>query len=393
MKRRAGEKIRQGLSPISSRWRSFRGRLEENRKWVFPLLLLVGTAIALYLPFIPEHFPNAPDMVKKATGSGILTSWAVYTLFALGLNIVVGFAGLLDLGYVAFWALGSYTAATLTGAQAYSEAVQKGAQFGDVAPPTWELWMWGIFLVAIVVSVIAGVILGSPTLRLRGDYLAIVTLGFGEIVRIAANNNVLGITNGPRGVNTIPHPKLDVGPVDLEWGVLTDKKYYFLALFFVVLWILVIKALDNSRIGRAWVAIREDEIAAASMGVPTVQMKLAAFAIGASTAGVGGVLYASQFNFINPPTFKLLGSILILSAVVIGGMGSIPGSILGAFAIFVLPEILRGFEEYRYVAFGLVLVIVMIFRPQGILPSKRRRAELKGGTRDDALFEVQHAGE
>ena len=146
-------------------------------------------------------------MIKNATGSGILTSWAVFTLFTLGLNVVVGFAGLLDLGYVAFWAIGSYTAATLTGAQGYSEALQKGAQFGDVPEPTWEMWMWGIFLVAIVVSVIAGVILGSPTLRLRGDYLAIVTLGFGEIIRIAANNNILGITNGPRGVNSNPAPE------------------------------------------------------------------------------------------------------------------------------------------------------------------------------------------
>ena len=286
MKRKTFEGIGNTFKPVADRWRGFRGKLEENRKWAYPLLLLIVGALVLYLPFIPEHFPDAPDIVKRATGSGILTSWAVFTLFALGLNVVVGFAGLLDLGYVAFWALGSYTAATLTGAQGYSEALQKGAQFGDVAEPTWQLWMWAIFLAAIVVAVIAGVILGSPTLRLRGDYLAIVTLGFGEIVRIAANNNILGITNGPRGVNSIPHPELDVGPVNLTWGVLTDKKYYFLALIFVVLWILAIKALDHSRIGRAWVAIREDEIAAATMGVPTVQMKLAAFAIGASTAGV-----------------------------------------------------------------------------------------------------------
>ena len=175
--------------------------------------------------------------------------------------------------------------------------------------------------------------------------------------------------------------------------MLTDKKYYYLALVFVILWIMAIKALDHSRIGRAWVAIREDEIAAASMGVPNVQMKLAAFAIGASTAGVGGVLYATQVNFINPPTFDLLQSILILSAVVIGGMGSIAGSILGAFAIFVLPEIFRPLAEYRFVVFGLVLVITMIFKPQGILPSRRRKAELKGGTVDDGLFDVQHAGE
>jgi branched-chain amino acid transport system permease protein len=322
-----------------------------------------------------------------------LFSVALFALFALGLNVVVGFAGLLDLGYVAFWALGSYTAAILTGAQGYSEALQQGADFTEVKEPAWSMWMWGILLVALVVSVLAGILLGSPTLRLRGDYLAIVTLGFGEIIRIAANNNIFGVTGGPRGVNSIPHPAIQLPGIDLEWGVLTDKKYYWLLLFFVILWVWAVHLLDNSRIGRAWVAIREDEVAAASMGVPIVRMKLAAFAIGACTAGVGGVIYAEQVNFINPPTFELLQSILILSAVVIGGMGSIPGSILGAAAIVVIPSVLRGVEEYRFFVFGAVLVIMMIFRPQGILPSKRRKAELKGGTVDEQLFEAAHTGE
>jgi branched-chain amino acid transport system permease protein len=153
-----------------------------------------------------------------------------------------------------------------------------------------------------------------------------------------------------------------------------------------------ISLLNNSRIGRAWVAIREDEVAAASMGVPVVRMKLAAFVIGACTAGVGGVVYAEQANFINPPTFDILNSILILCMVVIGGMGSIPGSVLGAAAIILLPEIFREFREYRVFAFGVALVVVMIFRPQGLFPSKRRKAELRGGTRDEALFEAAHAG-
>ena len=389
----AKEKAGDVLDPLSGPVGSFGAAYARNRKWASPLLIAVGLLVAVMLPFIPQWFPEAPDWVERAFGSGILFSVALFALFALGLNVVVGFAGLLDLGYVAFWALGSYTAAILTGAQGYSEALQQGADFEQVTEPEWSMWFWLILFAALIVSVLAGILLGSPTLRLRGDYLAIVTLGFGEIIRIAANNNVGGVTGGPRGVNSIPHPAIRFPGVDIEWGVLTDKKYYWLLLFFVVLWVWAIHLLDNSRIGRAWVAIREDEVAAASMGVPIVRMKLAAFAIGACTAGVGGVIYAEQVNFINPPTFELLQSILILSAVVIGGMGSIWGSILGAAAIVVIPSVLRGVEEYRFFVFGAVLVIMMIFRPQGILPSKRRKAELKGGTVDEQLFEAAHTGE
>ena len=389
--RELGANLRRTMSPATDRWGKFRGFLDANRRWSYPLLFLIALAIAVFLPYISE-MEGTPEWLQRATSSGALFLVALYTLFALGLNVVVGFAGLLDLGYVAFWLIGSYTAAILTGAQDYSQALQEGANFQEVQEPTWSMWMWGILLVVLFVATIAGVVLGSPTLRLRGDYLAIVTLGFGEIMRIVANN-ASPLTGGPRGVNSIPHPEIHVGPIDTVWGVLTDKKYYWLALFFVILWVIAIRMLDNSRIGRAWVAIREDEVAAASMGVPIVRMKLAAFVIGACTAGVGGVLYAEQVNFINPPTFDLLTSILILSAVVIGGMGSIPGSFLGAVAIVLVPEIFRGFEEYRFFAFGLALVVIMIFRPQGIIPSKRRTAELKGGTRDEQLFEAAHTGE
>lgn len=251
--------------------------------------------------------------------------------------------------------------------------------------------MWLILLAALGVAVLAGVILGSPTLRLRGDYLAIVTLGFGEIIRISANN-LPALTVGPRGISSIPHPAIHIGGVNIVWGTLVDVKYYWLLLFFVVLWVVAIKMLDNSRIGRAWVAVREDEVAAASMGVPVVKMKLAAFAIGACTAGVGGVIYAEQANFINPPTFDILNSIFILLMVVVGGMGSIAGSILGAGVIILLPEIFREFNEYRVFVFGVALVVVMIFRPQGILPSKRRKAELRGGVVEEQLYEAEHAG-
>ena len=243
--------------------------------------------------------------------------------------------------------------------------------------PVWEAWMWGILLAALVFAVIAGLVLGSPTLRLRGDYLAIVTLGFGEIIRITANN-LDTVTVGPRGIASIPHPEIHAGPIDVVWGTLTDDKYYWLLLFFVVLWIAAIRMLDRSRIGRAWVAIREDEVAAAAMGVPVVRMKLAAFVIGACTAGIGGVIYAEQVNFINPPTFSILQSILILSMVVIGGMGSTWGAVLGAAIVVLMPEVFRGFEDYRFFVFGVAIVVLMALRPQGLWPSRRRTLELQG---------------
>ena len=377
------------VEPVARLLHKGRSWTDEHRRLTYPLVGIVLVTIAALLPYVSDWF-DVPLWVARATSGSALARVALFTLFALGLNVVVGFAGLLDLGYVAFWAIGSYTAAIMTGAQAYSRAVQSlGGP--DVQEPAWQMWMWLILLAALVVAVIAGIALGSPTLRLRGDYLAIVTLGFGEIVRITANN-LDNITGGPRGVRSIPHPAIKVGSLDIEWGTLIDVKYYWLMLALVVLWIIAIRLLDNSRIGRAWVAIREDEIAAAAMGVPVVRMKLAAFAIGACTAGVGGVIYAEQVNFINPPTFSLIQSILILCMVVIGGMGSIAGSVLGAVAVVLLPEIFRAFEDYRFLIFGFALVVVMIFRPQGIFPSKRRRAELTGGARQEGLFDVAHTG-
>jgi branched-chain amino acid transport system permease protein len=377
------------------------GRYAWNRpdvkEWVRPrrkvVLLVLAVAlltVASVLPYLNDWF-EIPVWVGQATSGGTLARVALFILFALGLNVVVGFAGLLDLGYVAFWAIGAYTAGILTGAQRYSHGIHEGTvTLAD--KPVWEPWMWLILFAALGAAVVAGIVLGSPTLRLRGDYLAIVTLGFGEIVRITANN-LDNITGGPRGIRSIPHPEIHVGGVDFVWGTLIDVKYYYLLMGFVVLWVIAISLLNNSRIGRAWVAIREDEVAAAAMGVPVLRMKLAAFIIGACTAGVGGVIYAEQVNFINPPTFDILGSIFILCMVVIGGMGSIPGAILGAATIIILPEIFREFADYRFFVFGVVLVIVMIFRPQGILPSKRRQAELKGGALvEQQLYDAGRAG-
>jgi branched-chain amino acid transport system permease protein len=383
--RRAKSSVGEFLSPVSKRWAAFQQWYEANTKWTKPVgaVLLIG--LALFLPYTADVF-EVPLWVELATSGSVLARVMLFALFALGLNVVVGFAGLLDLGYVAFWAIGAYTAGILTGAGRYSQQVITGA--GDPVEPEWQMWMWLIFLIALLFAVLAGVILGSPTLRLRGDYLAIVTLGFGEIVRITANN-LDSFTGGPRGIRGIPHPAITIGGLNIEWGTLIDIKYYWLLLALVVLWVIAITMLDKSRIGRAWVAIREDEIAAAAMGVPVVRMKLAAFAIGACTAGVGGVVYAEQITFINPPTFSLIQSILILSMVVIGGMGSIAGSILGAALIVMLPEIFRPLEDYRFFLFGLALIVVMIFRPQGILPSKRRQAELMAGAEESSIQEIE----
>jgi branched-chain amino acid transport system permease protein len=384
----AGSTIRSWFQPVVAASRPTREWIKERRRWTYPVLgLLLVVAVAL-LPYLGTNYV-IPLWLQRITGASVLARVALFSLFALGLNVVVGFAGLLDLGYVAFWALGSYTAAILTGARTYSLALQSGHT--DSAVPVWNEWMWLIFPAALLVAVIAGIVLGSPTLRLRGDYLAIVTLGFGEIVRELANN-MDSFTGGPRGITSIPHPAIKAFGLDIVWGTFLDIKYYWLLLALVVFWVIAIRMLDDSRIGRAWVAIREDEVAAASMGVPIVTMKLTAFAIGACTGGVGGAVYALQVPFINPPTFALIQSILILCCVVIGGMGSISGAIFGAAAIVLLPELFRGFLDYRFFVFGAALVLVMIFRPQGIFPSKRRSAELLGGQSDEQVYEAAHAG-
>lgn len=373
---------------VRSRYRQVASTVRDNlnrRRGVRLTSYAVVLVIAVLLPYLRDWF-SLPSWLEQATSSSALAKAALFALFALGLNVVVGLAGLLDLGYVAFWAIGAYTAAIMTGAARYTFDLRAG-EVTVVDKPVWQMWMWAILLLAVGVAVLAGVVLGSPTLRLRGDYLAIVTLGFGEIIRITANN-LDSFTGGPQGITSIPHPELDVGPIDVAWGVLTDVKYYWLLLVFVVLWAVAITMLNRSRIGRAWVAIREDEVAAAAMGVAVVRMKLAAFAIGACTAGVAGVIYAEQVNFINPPTFSVLQSILILCMVVIGGMGSIPGAIVGACLVVLVPEVFREFGEYRYFAFGLALVVVMIFRPQGLWPSRRRALELRMGVEEDLLPDV-----
>lgn len=309
-----------------------------------------------------------PPFVSLAAQE-ILVLIATFALLALGLNVVVGFAGLLDLGYIAFYATGAYTWGILSGAGPI--------KFGYTRSEFWGQWgFWMVLLVVVAINMCIGVMLGSPTLRLRGDYLAIVTLGFGEIVRIVANN-LDTVTGAALGISRIPHPTIPI--IDYDFG-LNPVPYYYLLLLLLVAGIFIIRRLDHSRIGRAWIAIREDEVAAEAMGVPTLKMKLLAFAIGATTAGVAGVVFASKSNYVSPTSFDVFASFLVLCAVVLGGMGSIPGSLAGAVVIVGVPSFLQlrfpELDEYRYWTFGLILVVMMIFRPQGLIPSKRREAEL-----------------
>nr|WP_307792029.1 branched-chain amino acid ABC transporter permease [Streptomyces verrucosisporus] len=287
---------------------------------------------------------------------------AIFVLLAIGLNVVIGWAGLLDLGFIAFFAIGAYSAAYWTGSL-------------PVQPPV-ALNNFLVLPIAVLTCLVAGVILGAPTLRLRGDYLAIVTLGFHEIVYLMAKN-ADGVTEGARGVK-VDRFSIDLGFFSYEWK-LDPMPYYWLLVVFIVLAIFLFLRLEHSKVGRAWTAIREDEVAAAATGVPTVRYKLMAFAIGASTSGVAGVAYASKVGYFNPENFAILLSILVLAYVIFGGMGSIPGVLFGAAFLVWLPEYLREWVDPkdRYMYLGALLVIMMIYRPQGVLPSRRRKRELR----------------
>jgi branched-chain amino acid transport system permease protein len=349
---RTRDQISGGLDGVRDVW----ARSPRWGRWVVYLALVV---VALLLPSRTIGSFMTPE---SDWATVLFYPIGIYILLAIGLNVVVGQAGLLDLGYVAFFAIGGYMMAVV------------GTKFG------WNFWE--ILVVGVLASALSGVVLGAPTLRLRGDYLAIVTLGFGEIVRkVAENTDYIG---GPRGIAGIPHPpnlsefKL-FGVRPLHYGVLDPRPYYYLLVILIVLTIVFAKRLEHSRVGRAWSAIREDEDAAELMGVPTFKFKLAAFAIGASIGGAAGVVWAGKVISIIPANFPFILSATILAAVVLGGSGNIPGVMLGAFLIAWLPERFRELQDYRVLAFGAVLVLMMILRPEGILPSRRRKAELAEG--------------
>jgi branched-chain amino acid transport system permease protein len=493
--RNARAEMRRFYAPLTEGWRDTKeayGHRAERRREKFAQASPLRRALIIAIPVIIIYaLPQLPFM-SPFYKTVLVDRVAFYVLLALGLNVVVGFAGLLDLGYVAFYAIGAYTAAYFTGRM-------------PVEPP-FTLDPFLILPAAVIITMLCGVLLGLPTLRLRGDYLAIVTLGFHEIVRITLLN-AEGITNGARGIPAIPQFELPAAnPENLNYIVVVavvglmflaaaavtywragDRRdeirslaigtgiigivlaaaspllgvrvasfgdrftdfgldpvpYYYLAVTICILMVIMVRRLSNSRIGRAWVAIREDELAAEAMGVPTLKMKVWAFAIGASTAGFAGVMLAVKTSFINPQNFLLLQSIIVLCMVVFGGMGSITGSIAGAVFIGFTQEALRDFdvlpfgpiiaavgigiaicgilvaisviktragrayglwlvgigvvlaaaapflrlpflriaenpEDWRLFILGLILLAVMILRPEGLFPSQRRAAELHG---------------
>jgi branched-chain amino acid transport system permease protein len=350
-----------------------------------PLKVVLWIIFALFLfalPLLNIPFITTPD----SDFGGVLFTVSTYVLVALGLNIVVGYAGLLDLGYVGFYAVGAYTVGVLS---------SEHASFP---------WLWCV-PIAIVVAMVSGVILGAPTLRVRGDYLAIVTLGFGEIVRLTLiNSQWLG---GAQGISDIPRPPgvelfkvpsidwstgvpvvdLDARTTFLKFGINDFIPYYWLALVVIALVLVFDILVKNSRVGRAWEATREDEDAAELMGVPTFRFKLLAFALGAAIGGLSGALFAGKSGFINPQSFELLLSILFLAAVVVGGQGNRWGVILGAIVVSYFPERFREFSDFRVLVFGLALMLLAIFRPQGLLPPRRTLRAKRADARQHVLEE------
>jgi ABC-type branched-subunit amino acid transport system permease subunit len=319
------------------------------------LVALIGVAL-FYPPMLPANWQST-----------LVLQIGVYLLLALGLNVVVGWAGLLDLGYIAFYEVGAYTTAYFVGAL-------------PTKPPDWLILKpLETIPFSILACLIAGVVLGAPTLRLRGDYLAIVTLGFGEIIQLMGVNDFAGVTGGTVHAPNIAHPRIDLLGIDIKWGQ-DYLPYWYLLLVMLIVVIVLFYRLEGSRLGRAWAAIREDEVAAQASGVNTLRVKLLAFAIGASTSALAGTFYASQVGFFDPTIFTLQASILIVAYVVFGGMGSIMGAMAGAAVLTWLPEFLRDQvpAEDRALWVGLLVLLMMIFRPEGLIPERRRKAELTG---------------
>lgn len=348
--------------------------LSRVQKWGFGVL---GFGALALLPLFPPPFLATTGI----SFGGTMAQFAMVAIIAIGLNVVVGQAGLLDLGYVGFYAVGAYTVALLT---------SPDSPWNQVGADGWmhEDWAWlACVPIAMAVTAVAGLILGTPTLRLRGDYLAIVTLGFGEIIRLLADN-LSGVTNGPRGLNEVAYPHVGASE-ELPHGVFSSGNstgtanygtwWFWLGLILIVAILLLVGNLERSRVGRAWVAIREDEDAAEVMGVNAFRFKLWAFVIGAAIGGLSGALYAGQVQYVAPPTFNIINSMLFLCAVVLGGQGNKLGVVFGAFIIVYLPNRLLGVEvwginlgDLKYLFFGVALVVMMIFRPQGLFPVRQQ---------------------
>ena len=315
--------------------------IQREKRYLYPIVLAT-MAFALLFPQIFSTYQT-----------NVMVTALMYVVLGLGLNIVVGVAGLLDLGYVAFYAVGAYSYALLN--------------------LHFDLGFWIVLPIGAILGAFLGILLGFPVLRLRGDYLAIVTLGFGEIIRLILEN-WNEFSQGPSGISNIDRPGFFGIELDLDQSI---TYLYYLMLIMVIFTIFVVNRLQNSRLGRAWLALREDEIACQAMGIDKTRTKLTAFALGATWAGMVGVIFAAKTTFINPSSFTFLESAIILAIVVLGGMGSILGVILGALFLILLPEYLRALSDYRMLAFGIIMVSMMVFRPQGLVSQVRRHYQYR----------------
>ncbi len=348
--------------------------------------LIIGAVLALVLPLVLQSFGNAWVRIADMA--------LLYVMLALGLNIVVGFAGLLDLGYVAFFAVGAYTYGLLASPHLTDAFPAIAAMF----PEGLHMPLWLILPVGAAIAGLFGMLLGAPTLKLRGDYLAIVTLGFGEIIRVFLNNldHPVNITNGPKGLNQIDSLKffgIDLGrPLTIGgYELASVSLYYYLFLVLVVVSVVVCHRMELSRVGRAWMAIREDEIAAKAMGINTRNMKLLAFGAGATFGGVSGTLFAAFQGFVSPESFSLMESVMIVAMVVLGGIGHLPGVILGAVLLSALPEVLRYLAGplqamtggrldaaiLRQLLIAVAMIVIMLMRPRGLWPSPEHGKSLQ----------------
>ncbi len=339
---RKSEEVRK--TPLTERLGDRIGRLPK----IYTLGPLI--ALAFIYPLLADRY-----MIDVAI------TCLIYVCLGLGLNIVVGLCGLLDLGYIAFYAVGAYTYSLLN--------------------LTYGVSFWAALPIGMILGMLAGCLIGYPTLKMRGDYLAIVTLGFGEIVRLVLNNWD-SLTAGPNGLFGMERPTLyypgfsEGGFSWLAYQLKSLPALYYLILAIAVFTIIGVRRLDNSRIGRAWIAIREDEVAAELSGVPTTWIKLLAYALGAAFASIAGAFFAAKLSYTNPNFFLFMESCIVLCIVVLGGVGSIPGIIIAGFVLIAVPEVFRGLESYRMLAFGAIMTIMMVLKPEGLIPASRRRREL-----------------
>jgi branched-chain amino acid transport system permease protein len=390
---------------------------QATRRWALPVIVLV---LIFAYPLLIENVGFLDSLFVGRLGIDMDAAFqmATYVMLALGLNIVVGYAGLLDLGYVAFFALGAYTLGWF-GSSLFAGQNVHFLDVGNKAIPGIHLSFWVVVPLAGLICAIAGIIIGWPTLRLRGDYLAIVTLGFGEIIPdVFRNGDSIGghnLTNGVRGVTQLDRPGFGTALNDATGGILPDrysslpnelKPWYYTILIMCLITIFVNLRLRDSKMGRAWIAVREDEVAASAMGVPLMRTKLWAYAIGGVFGGLAGSVYGSFINGIFPTSFSFQISIIVLVMVVVGGMGNVWGVIVGASLISwlnftglgkigdLLNDAIPGsshdveITKYKYGLFGFLLIMMMLFRPEGLIPSARRRAEFKEG--DEAyLYDVR----